>query len=132
MIRAAAYRQAVARRALERFSGVGTAAVAVLVASGLINSWFLIGPTFPRSLVGTPYGLVLSAKLVLFTAMLALAALHRWRSTPALAGRLDAGATPGEILRSLEISLALETALAIGVLGLVAWLGVLAPPGATA
>ena len=119
---------ATARRGLERFSGMGTAAVAILVASGLVNGWFLIGRTFPRSLIATPYGLALSAKLVLFVAMLGLAALHRWRGTPRLARAVDAGGSPTRALRRLELSLAVETLFAVGVLALVAWLGLLEPP----
>ncbi|HEY2662149.1 MAG TPA: copper homeostasis membrane protein CopD [Caulobacteraceae bacterium] len=119
---------ATARRGLERFSGMGTAAVAVLVASGLVNGWFLIGRAFPGGLIATTYGLVLSAKLALFVVMLGLAALHRWRGTPRLARALDLGESPARALRRLGLGLVLETLLAIGVLTLVAWLGLLQPP----
>ncbi|MDR3507238.1 MAG: copper homeostasis membrane protein CopD, partial [Caulobacteraceae bacterium] len=96
-------------RALERFSGTGSAAVAVLTASGLINGWFLVGPDHLGALVRTPYGLGLLAKLALFAGMLGLAALHRWRATPQLAADLSHDRPPSQVLRSLELSLALET-----------------------
>ncbi len=116
-----------ARRALERFSGVGSAIVTLLVASGVVNGVFLLGRTFPASLITSAYGRVLVAKLAAFVGMLALAGFHRWRATPALAQSLES-AMPGTTLRRLEFSLALETVLAVSVLALVAWLGMMEPP----
>ena len=112
-------------RALERFSAVGTLSVAALVGTGLVNSFFLVGfvnlPTLPATL----YGQLLIAKLVLFAAMLGLAAANRYRLTPALASAEgDRSAQIGALRRSL----ALETGAAIAILALVAWLGILAPP----
>lgn len=113
--------------ALEGFSGLGSVAVALLIFTGLVNGWFLIGPTHLQDLFTTVYGRLLLAKLLLFAGMLRLAAANRWRHTPRLRGALDrqdlATALPG-----LRRSLALETAAALGVLALVAWLGTLAPP----
>lgn len=115
--------------ALHRFSGVGSGLVAVLVASGLVNSWFLVGPERLSGLWTTPYGQLLSLKLVLFVGMLALAAANRFRHTPALGAALTTG-TREPALRALRRSLMLETGLAIAVLGLVAWFGMLAPVSA--
>ncbi len=112
-------------RALERFSSVGTLTVAALVGTGLVNSYALIGfanlPTLPATL----YGQLLIAKLVLFAAMLGLAAANRFRLTPALAS--EAGDRSAQI-GALRRSLALEAGAAIAILALVAWLGTLAPP----
>ena len=115
--------------ALHRFSGVGSGLVAVLVASGLVNSWFLVGPERLSGLWTTPYGQLLSLKLVLFVGMLALAAANRFRLTPALGAALADG-TREPALRALRRSLMLETGLAVAVLGLVAWFGMLAPVSA--
>ncbi len=115
--------------ALHRFSGVGSGLVAVLVASGLVNSWFLVGPERLSGLWTTPYGQLLSLKLVLFAGMLALAAANRFRLTPALGAALATG-TREPALRALRLSLMLETGLAFAVLGLVAWFGMLAPVSA--
>jgi copper resistance protein D len=68
--------------ALLRFSGVGYMAVAALVVSGLINSWFLVGSV--SALTVSPYGQLLLAKLCLFAGMLALAALNRFWLVPSL------------------------------------------------
>ncbi|OYX30348.1 MAG: copper resistance protein CopD [Caulobacterales bacterium 32-69-10] len=120
----------VRHRALHGFSGIGSALVAVLVASGLVNSWFLIGPTRIPGLWTTPYGQLLSLKLVLFVGMLGLAAANRFHLTPALGGALGAAGAPGAALSALRRSLVIESSLAFAVLGLVAWFGMLAPVSA--
>jgi putative copper resistance protein D len=104
--------------------------VAILVASGLINSWFLVGPERLPGLVTTPYGQLLLLKLGLFVGMLGLAASNRFRLTPALAASLDSDAGQERALAALRRSLILESSLAFAVLGLVAWFGMLAPVSA--
>jgi putative copper resistance protein D len=121
---------AVLHKALHGFSGIGSGLVAVLVATGLVNGWFLVGPTRLSGLWTTPYGLLLSLKLALFVGMLALAAANRFRLTPALGAALDRDGEPTEALSALRRSLLLETGLAFAVLGLVAWFGMLAPVSA--
>jgi len=64
-----------AERVLLRFSNMGYVAVATLVLSGLVNSWFLVGSV--PGLLTTLYGEILLGKLALFAAMLALAAGNR-------------------------------------------------------
>ena len=120
----------VLHKALHGFSGVGTGLVAVIVATGLVNSWFLVGPTRISGLWTSPYGQLLSLKLVLFVSMLVLAAANRFRLTPALGAAIDGGQSSDHALGALRRSLLFETALSILVLGLVAWLGTLAPVSA--
>ena len=67
--------------AVRRFSTLGVASVAVLTASGLVNAWYQVGGV--PGLVGTGYGRLLVAKLVLFAAMLGLAAINRGLATRA-------------------------------------------------
>jgi putative copper resistance protein D len=67
---------------LLRFSGMGYVAVATLIGSGLVNSWFLIGNI--SGLFATPYGQLLIVKLVLFAGMLALAVSNRFWLVPSL------------------------------------------------
>lgn len=117
-------------KALHRFSGVGSALVATLVATGLVNSWFLVGPTRLPRLWTTPYGQLLSLKLALFVGMLALAATNRFRHTPALGAALGGARSRRPALQALRRSLLWESALSLAVLGLVAWLGTLAPVSA--
>ena len=113
--------------ALHRFSGVGSALVAVLVATGLVNSWVLVGPDRLGALWTTPYGQLLSLKVTLFAGMLALAAGNRFRLVPAL-GRANVVGSSDAALRALRRSIALEAILGFAVLCLVAWFGTLAPP----
>src|SRR6266700_1259161 len=63
-------------RILLRFSSMGYVAVATLVGSGLVNSWFLVGSV--SNLLKTLYGQILLGKLALFAAMLALATANRF------------------------------------------------------
>ncbi|ACB97031.1 copper homeostasis membrane protein CopD [Beijerinckia indica] len=67
---------------LLRFSGMGYGAVSLLVASGLVNSWFLVGSL--SRLVGTHYGQLLLVKLGFFGATLTLAVLNRFWLLPSL------------------------------------------------
>lgn len=113
--------------ALAGFSGVGSALVAVLVATGLINSGFLVGMAGLPGLFTTLYGRLLLLKLLVFGAMLALAAANRFRLTPALRGALDDPDRAAGAVVALRKSLALEAGAALAVLALAAWLGRLAP-----
>lgn len=114
-------------RALEGFSVIGTVIVALIVVSGLVNSWVLVGPEHLLSMGVTLYGQLLIAKLVLFAAMLGLAAANRFHLTPAFDLSITDGGTVAAI-RRLRLSVICETSAALAVLGLVAWLGTLEPP----
>jgi putative copper resistance protein D len=114
-------------RALEGFSGVGSLVVAALVLTGLISSWFLVGPTHILEMASTTWGAVLLAKLSVFVLMLSLAALNRFVLTPRLQ-RAIASLDPASALAALRKSLLVEAAAGLSVLFLVSWLGTLAPP----
>jgi putative copper resistance protein D len=108
-------------RALGGFARVGSICVAVLLLTGLINSFYLVGIERVLSLGETAYGRLLAVKLAAFAAMLGLAALHRFSSTPALE-RGQGG------LVGLRLSLGAELALGLLILVLVGAMGMLAPP----
>lgn len=116
---------ALAACSLEGFSSVGTAAVIIIALTGLFNAYAILGPDIP-TLFQSTYGMLLVAKFGLFGAMLMLAANNRWRLTPALDLGITGDGTEAAWTR-LRISVALEAASAAAVLGLVAWLGTLAP-----
>lgn len=128
LLRRAAPDDLAIHRALHGFAGLGTLAVVLLVLTGLVNSWFLVGPARVGYLGANLYGQLLIAKLVLFGLMLALAASNRFRLTPALGTALLASAPSAVALRRLRRSLLLETALGGAVLAVVAVMGTLAPP----
>jgi putative copper resistance protein D len=69
-------------RILMRFSGMGYVAVATLIGSGLVNSWFLVGSL--SGLLNTPYGQILLGKLALFGGMLVLAVANRFWLVPSM------------------------------------------------
>lgn len=110
------------RDVLTRFSGMGTIAVAVLVASGLINSWFLVGNV--SNLFVTPYGRLLVVKLGIFTVMLALAAANRFWLVPALSIGARSADAASKRLRQHVLA---EQVLGCLVILLVSVLGTLAP-----
>ena len=120
-------RLALTHRALEGFSLAGTVIVALIIASGLVNSYMLVGPAHILTLTSTLYGQLLMAKLALFGAMLALAAANRFRLTPAFNKAIELGETSAA-LGLLRRSLIVEGSAALLILGLVAWLGTLEPP----
>lgn len=111
--------------ALVGFAGVGTLAVAAVALSGLVNVWVLVGPEALPALLTTPWGLLLGLKLAAFAGMLALAALHRYRLAPGLSA---AGGPGAPHLTRLRRTLAVELALGLAILCLVAVMGLLPPP----
>ncbi|MES2443412.1 MAG: copper homeostasis membrane protein CopD [Pseudomonadota bacterium] len=117
----------IVHRALAGFATVGSIFVGLIVLTGVVNGLFLIGLENLGSLGSSLYGQLMIAKLLLFSAMVALAASNRFRLAPDLERSLDA-AEPVVALRALRRSLAFETGCAIAVLALVAWLGTLEPP----
>lgn len=108
-----------AAKLTRRYGRMALCAVAALALSGLVNGWSLLSA--PRDLVDTDYGRLLSLKLALFAAMLAFAAVNRFRLTPAL---------PNTRARRTLIRTTLsETALGLGVVFVVAILGTTPPSG---
>ena len=114
--------QIVAADALRRFSPIGYVAVATLIISGTINGLYLIGSL--NALIETPYGRLLLVKLALVGLMLLLAASNRFVLVP----RLADDATRGGALSRFTRQVALEQIAGLGVLAIVAILGMTEPP----
>lgn len=112
-------------RLLERFHLVGLIAVATLLATGLVNSWFLVGNL--QALVSTTYGRLMLVKLALFSFMIALAADNRLRLVPRLRADLAQGLPPEVWLARLRAHIRWEFRLGLGVLLAVSVLGGVAP-----
>jgi putative copper resistance protein D len=108
-------------RTLQRFSGVATLNVAILIASGLVNGLYLVGSV--GALFSSRYGWLLVAKVALFLIMILLASLNRFWITP----RLADSPSPG-LLGRLRWHVLAEQLLGLTVLALVAVLGTLELP----
>lgn len=115
-------------RALHGFASLGTLAVSLLVATGLVNSWFLVGTARVGDLGSNLYGQLLIAKFILFGLMVALAASNRFRLTPALGTAVQTGMPSAAAICGLRRSLLLETGLGMALLAVVAVMGTLPPP----
>jgi len=94
--------------------------VATLILSGVINAWILVGSF--RGLVVTVYGWILMVKLIVFTIMVVLATVNRFRLTLQLA--LPAASEARcHALRRLTRSTVAEIALGLLVFAIVGVLG---------
>jgi putative copper resistance protein D len=111
-------------RLLVRFSGMGYIAVALLIGTGAVNSWYLL-PSLPR-LPDTLYGQALIVKLGLFALMLLLAAMNRFWFVP----RVQAGDGSAQIEASLSRirrHIMGEQLLGVLIIALVSVVGTLSP-----
>ena len=106
-------------RVTRRFSTLALGSVGVLVVSGLINAWYLVGDA--AALFGTDYGRLLLAKLALFSTMATLAMANRWYLIPRITANDSAA------LQSLRRNAILETAGGIAVVTVVGSLGITVP-----
>lgn len=121
-------RLALAARSLDQFARIGTLCVLVIAATGLINGQIVVGSAHVSQSLASPYGQLLLVKLLLFAAMLGLAAANRWRLSPALLTAVASpGAAPARAAAAIRASLLLEAAAGLAILALVAWLGMLQP-----
>jgi putative copper resistance protein D len=132
---------ALAREATLRFSTLGLISVGVLIATGSVNGWILTGSV--PALIGTDYGRLLLAKVALFLAMVAIAAINRLRLTPRLALTVSsprrgeallherangAPAAARRALRALARNSVMEAMFGLAILVIVGALGT-TPPG---
>jgi putative copper resistance protein D len=89
---------------------MGIAVVVVVLATGIINAWILVGSW--HALIVTGYGRLLMLKVVLFAAMLLIAAANRFWLTPRLAA--PSGSDPQlKVLRRLARNSMIEIVVAL-------------------
>jgi copper resistance protein D len=113
-----ALRATLAYDAARRFSTLGMFSVAILVLSGIVNAWILVGSF--EGLLGTEYGRLLMLKLLIFAFMLAFAAVNRFSLTPRLA---RSSGDPVAALRQLKRNSTIEIALGLAIFAVVGMLG---------
>ena len=105
-------------RLARRFSALGIGCVAVLIATGIVNTLFLVGSF--AALFGTAYGQLLDVKLALLALMLALAATNRSRLAPRLVAAEAAR-------RALARNATLEIVAGVAIVAIVGALGTMVP-----
>lgn len=114
----------------KRFSTQSLIVVALLAATGILNTCFLVGNL--RALFVTSYGELLLVKIVLFLMMITFGAWNLLVLKPSLIRRATVEtqqkfASP-DLVRSLIRNVVCETLLGAGVLLVVGYLGVTPPP----
>ncbi|MBP7242961.1 MAG: copper resistance protein CopC/CopD [Amaricoccus sp.] len=105
---------------LRRFSAIAMPLVVGLALSGATLAFIQVGR--PEAMLGTAYGRLLTAKLALVAVLLLLAALNRFRLTPAIA-RGETGAAP-----KLRRSIVAELVLGLVIVGLASGFRLTPPP----
>jgi putative copper resistance protein D len=111
-----------ASEATRRFSTLGIVAVAMLVTTGVVNSWILVGSF--HALLAAEYGQILILKLVVFAVMLAFAVVNRFSLTPQLA---IASGKQRDAVRQLTRNSIVEIVLGFCIFAIVGMLGTLHP-----
>ena len=115
---------AMARTATARFSILGIVSVGTLLVTGIVNTFYLAGSV--PALLHTDYGRLLLIKIALFLAMLAIAAVNRFRLTPQLVQQASIAASR-DALRQLRRNAAIEALAGAIVVVIVAALGTMPP-----
>ncbi|MGH6788361.1 MAG: copper homeostasis membrane protein CopD [Pseudolabrys sp.] len=103
--------------AVYRFSLIGMVSVATLLASGIVNTWNLVGSI--ENLIATDYGRIVLLKIGLFVAMVGIATVNRFYLTPRLAS--------ADAARQLQYNSIAETCLGLAALLFVGALGTMQP-----
>jgi copper transport protein len=110
---------------LARFSPLALVAVAVILASGLVQAYVYVRT--PAHLLDTAFGRAVLIKFLLLVALIGLAAYNRRRALPALNDIAAHGRAPGRVGVALRRALRGEVALIVVVLGVTAALTAYAP-----
>jgi len=104
--------------ALRRFSDLAHIAVATVLATGMVNTWLVLG-AWPIN-VASPYQELLLAKIGLVALMIGLAIVNRYFLVPRLRS------APGALRLLGSITIA-EVAIGLGVIAFISIIGTLAP-----
>jgi len=117
---------AITAAVIHRFSTVSISAVSLLAASGIINSYFLVGSF--RVLLATSYGQFLSLKLLLFAIMICIGAWNRCCLQPRLRACANTHAHEGRnALKALVRDVYAELCFGSLILLIVGAMGAIAP-----
>jgi copper resistance protein D len=108
-----------AKTALRRFSSAGHLAVALAIATGIVNTVLVLG-RWPTDFTSA-YQMLLAAKIALVAGMTGLALMNRYIFVPRMVTQ------PDRAIIQIRNGTYAELALGAGVLGLVAFFGILDP-----
>ncbi len=109
---------------VRRFSALSLVSVALLTATGLVNSWYLVGSL--ANLSGQIYGRWLLLKVVLFVLAVGIGAINLLRLKPRLSANNPA-AQKDEAAARLQFNVQMELLLGAIIVIVVAILGILPP-----
>jgi putative copper resistance protein D len=114
-------------RLTRRVSAVSLVSVILLTATGILNSWPLVGSF--SALFSTRYGQVLLLKIAIFFSMIALGGVNLLYLMPHMphGGATDHGPLPRRMLSWLQLNVGAEIVLGIAVMLAVGLLGMLMP-----
>ena len=117
----------IAAAATRRFSALGLSSVLVLIVTGVVRAWVLVGSV--PALIGTTYGQLLLGKVSLLLLLLLPAAVNLWHDKPFLLRMVAAQRRQQTrtVLLRLRRHVVLEMAFGLALLCLVGGLGVHPP-----
>lgn len=112
-------------RLVHKFSAWSLFAVSLLTATGLVNSWFLVGSF--TNLINQAYGRWLMVKIAFFCVAIAIGAMNLLR----LKARLPVGSRPSQNAQAtaaqMQFNVQVELVLGLAIVIVVAILGMLPP-----
>jgi copper resistance protein D len=104
----------VAQTATLRFSRLGSISVGTILATGIVNTWSLVGSM--QALITSQYGQLLLVKVGLFVVMVGIAAINRLRLAPMFPDAAAMGSLQRNAL--IEFILGLIIVVIVGALGM--------------
>jgi copper resistance protein D len=110
---------------VRRFSALSLGSVALLVLTGWVNAWFLVGSF--SNLWEQPYGRWLLVKITLFAVAVGIGAVNLLRLKPRLAAEKFELQTVEAAAAQLQFNVQLELAIGTVIIVIVAILGILPP-----
>jgi putative copper resistance protein D len=110
---------------VRRFSALSLGSVALLAATGFVNSWFLVGSF--SNLIEQPYGRWLLAKIILFCFAVAIGAVNLLRLKPRLLIESSEAQSSEATVARLQFNVQLELAIGTAIIIVVAIIGILPP-----
>jgi copper resistance protein D len=110
---------------VRRFSALSLGGVALLAATGFVNSWFLVGSF--SNLIEQTYGRWLLVKIILFGFAVAIGAVNLLRLKPRLLMESSPSQSSEASVAQLQFNVQMELAIGTAIIIVVAVLGILPP-----